>query len=115
VTTHDQQTAETARYKLGRITADDPDGYHRVMCPAVAAKIRCPLRPSSMVPDRQRPQILTPPQHPPACCGQQTLTVPPQVCAKTAQKHDYPSAAHRRSYTRRTAAERTFATAKDAM
>ena len=38
---------------------------------------------------------------------------PPEVCAKTAQKHDYPSAAHRRSYTRRTAAERTFATAKD--
>jgi hypothetical protein len=29
------------------------------------------------------------------------------------QKHDYPSAAHRRSYARRTGAERTFATAKD--
>ena len=113
VTTHDQQTAETARYKLGWITADDPDGYHRVMCPAVAGKIRCPLRPASMARDRQRPEILTPPQHPPACCAQQTLTVPPGVCAKTAQKHDYPSAAHRRSYTRRTAAERTFATAKD--
>jgi hypothetical protein len=28
-------------------------------------------------------------------------------------KHDYPSAAHRRSYARRTGAERTFATAKD--
>ena len=23
---HDQQTAETARYKLGRITSDDADG-----------------------------------------------------------------------------------------
>ena len=33
--------------------------------------------------------------------------------AKTAQKHDYPSAAHRRSYARRTGAERGFATAKD--
>ena len=32
---------------------------------------------------------------------------------QTAQKHDYPSAAHRKSYTRRTGAERTFATAKD--
>ena len=30
---HDAQTTETARYKLGRITSDDPDGYHRVMCP----------------------------------------------------------------------------------
>ncbi len=32
---------------------------------------------------------------------------------KTRQKHDYPSAAHRRSYARRTGAERTFSTAKD--
>jgi hypothetical protein len=63
--------------------------------------------------DRDRPEILTPPQHPPACCTQQTITVPPEVTAKTAQKHDYPSAAHRRSYARRTGAERGFATAKD--
>jgi hypothetical protein len=35
------------------------------------------------------------------------------VAAKTRQKHDYPSAAHRKSYARRTGAERTFATAKD--
>jgi hypothetical protein len=35
------------------------------------------------------------------------------VLAKTAQKHDYPSAAWRRSYARRTGAERGFATAKD--
>ncbi len=111
--THDRQTAEAARYKLGRITSDDPDGYHRVTCPAVAGKLRCPLRPQSMALDRQRPEILTPPQHPPTSCTQQTLTVPPQVHAKTAQKHDYPSAAHRRSYARRTAAERTFSTAKD--
>ena len=50
---------------------------------------------------------------PPACCDQQTLTVPPEVTAKTAQKHDHPSAAHRRSDARRTGAERGFATAKD--
>jgi hypothetical protein len=35
------------------------------------------------------------------------------VNAKTRQKHDYPSAAHRRSYARRTGAERGFATIKD--
>ena len=63
--------------------------------------------------DRQRPEILTPPEHPPDCCARQTLTVPPDVAAKTRQKHDYPSAAHRRSYARRTGAERTFSTAKD--
>jgi hypothetical protein len=113
VTAHDTRTAELARYKPGRITSDDPDGYHRVMCPAVMGKIRCPLRPASMTLDRDRPEILTLPGNPQACCTQQTLTVPPDVLAKTAQKHDYPSAAHRRSYTRRTGAERIFATIKD--
>jgi hypothetical protein len=110
---HDAKTAEAARYKLGRLTADDQDGYHRVQCPAAAGKIRCPLQPPSMTLDRDRPEILAPPEHPQACCTQQTVTVPPDVNAKSAQKHDYPSAAWRRSYARRSAAERSFATAKD--
>jgi hypothetical protein len=110
---HDAETAEAARYKLGRLTSDDADGYHRAACPAVAGKIRCPLRPASMALDRDRPEILTPPEDPQACCTQQTITVPPDVNAKTRQKHDYPSAAWRRSYARRTGAERGFATTKD--
>ena len=110
---HDAKTAEAARYKLGRLTRDDEDGYHRVQCPAATGKIRCPLRPSSMTLDRDRPEILTPPEHPQACCTQQTITIPAGVLAKTAQKHDYPSAAWRRSYARRSGAERGFATAKD--
>jgi len=109
----EHQTSELARHKLGRLTADDPDGYHRVQCPAATGKIRCPLRPASMRLDRDRPEILTPPEHPQTCCTQQTITVPPDVLAKTAQKHDYPSTAWRRSYARRTGAERGFATAKD--
>jgi hypothetical protein len=110
---HDTKTAEAARYKLGRLTAGDEDGYHRVQCPAAAGKIRCPLQPPSMTLSRDRPEILAPPEHPQACCAQQTITVPPDVLAKTAQKHDYPSAAWRRSYARRSGAERGFATAKD--
>jgi hypothetical protein len=110
---HDAKTAEAARYKLGRLTSDDEDGYHRVHCPAAAGKIRCPLRPPSMTLDRDRPEVLQPPEHPQACCTGKTITVPAGILAKTAQKHDYPSAAWRRSYSRRTAAERTFATAKD--
>jgi hypothetical protein len=110
---HDQQSAELARYKLGRHTADDADGYHRVTCPAAAGKIRCPLHPASMTLSRDRPEILTPPGHPAACCTQQTISVPPDVAAKTRQKHDYPTAAHRRSYARRTGSERTFSTIKD--
>ncbi len=111
--TPDRRARALADCKLGRLTADDADGYHRVQCPAVTGKIRCPLRAASMQLDRDRPEILQPPENPQACCTQQTLTVPPEVNAKTAQKHDYPSAAHRRSYARRTGAERGFATAKD--
>ena len=110
---HDQQAAELARHKLGRHTAGDAGGYHRITCPAVTGKIRCPLRPESMTLDRDRPEVLSPPEHPPACCIQQTITVGPDVAAKTRQKHDYPSPAWRRSYARRTAAERSFSTIKD--
>jgi hypothetical protein len=42
---HDARTAEAARHKLGRLTADDEDGCHRVQCPAAAGKIRCPCAP----------------------------------------------------------------------
>jgi hypothetical protein len=110
---HDTKTAEAARYKLGRLTAGDEDGYHRVQCPAAAGKIRCPLQPPSMTLSRDRPEILDPPEHPRACCAQKTITVPPDVLAKTAQNYDYPSAAWRHSYARRSGAERGFATAKD--
>jgi hypothetical protein len=113
IASHDQQAAELARHKLGRHTADDADGYHRVTCPATTGKIRCPHRPESMKLPRDRPEILTPPGHPPACCTQQTITVPPQIAAKTRQKHNYPSPQWRRSYQRRTAAERVNATIKD--
>jgi hypothetical protein len=44
VTEHDQQTAGLARHKPGQNSADDAGGYHRVMCPAVMGKTRCPLR-----------------------------------------------------------------------
>jgi hypothetical protein len=110
---HDQQATELARYKLSAITSHDPDGYHRAICPAAQGKLRCPLRPESMTLAHIRPQVLCPPEHPPTCCSQQTITVPATVNAKTAQKHDYPSPAHRASYNRRSGAERTFSTIKD--
>jgi hypothetical protein len=110
---HDQKAAELRRRRLGPITTCDADGYHRVACPAVGGKLRCPLRPSSMALDHTRPEVVSPPEHPPVCCSQQTITVPASVNAKTAQKHDYPSPGHRRSYARRSAAERAYATVKD--
>ena len=113
VAAHDQQAAELARHKLGRHSADDADGYHRVTCPATTGKIRCPLRPDSMTLSRDRPEILTPPGHPPACCTQQTITVPPGVAAKTRQKHDYPSPQWRRSYAAAHRRRAVNATIKD--
>src|SRR5260370_12426817 len=83
------------------------------MCQAVMGRIGCRPRRESMKLNGDRPEILPPPEHPPACCTQQTITIPPAVAAKPRQKHDYPSAAHRRSYARRTGSERTFSTIKD--
>ena len=113
VEAHDQKTAELSRYKLSRLSRDDADGYHRVGCPAVEGKLRCPLRPASMALSADRPEVFTPPEIPPRCCVQTSVTVPVSVNAMTAQKHDYPSQAWRRSYARRTAVERTFARGKD--
>ena len=113
VEAHDRLTAELSCYKLGRISADDADGYRRVMCPAVMGKCRCLLRTGSMELSFDRPQVICPPSQAPRCCLQKSLTVPPSVNAKTAQKHDYPSKAHRRSYARRTAVERSNSRVKD--
>jgi len=110
---HDERAAELARYKLGPISAQDTDGYHRVGCPALMGKVRCPLRASSMALSNTRPEIFAVPEHPPTCCVQQSVTVPPQVNAKTRQRHDYPSAAHRASYGRRSGAERANSRLKD--
>jgi len=110
---HDAHSAELQRYKLGKTSACDADGYHRVACPAVLSKVRCPVREASLALSFSRPEILTPPSHLPACCVQKTITVPPAVNAKTAQRHDYPSVAHRRSYARRSAVERSNARIKD--
>ncbi len=110
---HDTKAVELRRHRLGPIAGYDEDGYHRVGCPAARGKLRCPLRPDSMALERTRPEVISPPEHPPTCCSQRTITVPPSVNAKTAQKHDYPSPEHRRSYARRSAAERAYATVKD--
>ncbi len=111
---HEHRCAELARYRLSPVAAPDEDGYQRLCCPAVANKIRCLLKPASMKLSAERPSVLEPPARPLSrCCAQQTITVPPQVNEKTRQKHAYPSVAHARSYARRTAAERTYASLAD--
>ena len=110
---HDARCQELARYKFSAIAACDPDGYQRLSCPASAGKLRCSWKPASMVLRADRPSVLEPPEGGPRCCRQATITVPPQVNEKTRQAHDYPSAAHRASYGRRTAAERAYASLAD--
>jgi hypothetical protein len=110
---HDARSSELSHYKLGPICRQDADGYQRVACPATLGKLRCPLREDSMGLPFSRLEVLGPPEQPPSCCTKRTITVPPTVNAKTRQRHDYPSAAHRRSYSRRSAAERSNATVKD--
>jgi hypothetical protein len=83
------------------------------MCPASSGKVRCALKQSSMTRSFDHPTVLDPPDTPPRCCAQQTITVPPQVNEKTRQKHSFPSATHRSSYKRRTAAERSYASLCD--
>ena len=83
VAAHDKRNAELARYKLGPISAEDTEGYHRVMCPAAANKVRCPRRERSMTLPFDRPQIPAPPDPAPRCCTNATLSVPPEVNAKT--------------------------------
>jgi hypothetical protein len=62
IAVHDQTTAELAHYKLARLGADDQDGYHRVACPAVMGKLRCPRRPASMTLSHERPTVLSLPE-----------------------------------------------------
>lgn len=109
----DARFAEADRYRLGPIGQPDADGYRRHMCPAAAGKVRCALKPASLALPFDLPSVLEPPAHPPRCCTQVTITVGPQVNAKTRQRHGYPGPEHRRSYRRRTSAERAYASLSD--
>ncbi len=83
---HDDLSAELSCYKLGRVTNDDADGGHRRMCPALVGKVRCLRREDSMSLPLSRPEVLSQPEHPPACCTQRTVTVP--VAAFCARRED---------------------------
>jgi hypothetical protein len=110
---HDARFAELTRYRFSALSAPDADGYQRVVCPAAAGKVRCPHKAASLALSFEHPSVSQPPKEPPRCCAQVSITVPPQVNEKTRQKHDYAGPAHRASYARRTAAERTYASLAD--
>jgi len=105
---HEGLVQERARFKLGVIARPDRRATTRVMCPALLGKVRCPRRPESLSLDYTHPDIAVVPAGTPSCCVQKTLSVPVEIWAKTSQRIDYPSDAHRRSYARRVGAERTY-------
>lgn len=100
-------------YRLANKGRPDADGYRRYTCPATAGKVRCPLKPDSMALSLSKPMIIQPPDFPPLCCTQHTITVSPEVANKTRQKHDYNTSRWHISYARRVAAERGVSTIKD--
>jgi hypothetical protein len=113
IAAHDDRFVELMRYKFSALNAPDDDGYQRVVCPAAAGKVRCPHKAASLALSFEHPSVSHPPADPPRCCAQVSITVAPQVNEKTRQKHDYAGPAHRASYARRTAAERTYASLAD--
>ena len=111
---HDRKTSELARYKLGRLTADDPDGYHRVQCPAAMGKIRCPLRPASMTAGPGPARRSCSPRNIPRPAAHSRPSPSRRTCSPRPRRNTTtrprPGAA---PTARRTGAERGFATAKD--
>ena len=113
-TAHDQQTAERPGTSSGKSPLRTLTATTASCAPPSWARSAARYAPQSMALDRQRPEILTPPARParPAAPSRPSPSRP-RSAAKTTQKHDYPSNAHRQSYARRTGAERAFSTVKD--
>ena len=111
---HDQQSAELARHKLGKITSRRrrrlppghvPRGHGQDPLPAPPGLHDAGPRPAGDPhPARSTRRPAAPSRPSPS-----PRTWPPRPARSTTT----PPAAHRRSYARRTGAERTFSTAKD--
>jgi hypothetical protein len=76
---HDRACEELERYRFTRHTGPDTDGFERMMCPAAAGRVRCPLVEPSLTLGFGRPTVSEPPEHPPRCCLQRTGVAP---CAR---------------------------------
>lgn len=101
--------AQRELYALKRHARMDKDGYMRLMCPAAAGKLRCALVEASMQLPLTKPTAYDPPERAiDAVCQNSTITVPPDLLAKTYQKHRWGTPAWQTSYARRSVVERYF-------
>ena len=88
---HDARFAELMRYRFCGLSAQDHEGYRRVVCPRPrrarsAARTRRPPSPCHLT----TRACSRSPTELPRCCAQVSITVAPQVNEKTRQKHDHP-------------------------
>jgi len=95
-----KRIAARAEYRMKRKDGPDTDGYERLCCPASGPHPRlcCPLRPGSELPRDGRTPVLFPPQEPPRCCRQASVTIAPDVGAKHRQHLAYASKPWRSAY-----------------
>jgi hypothetical protein len=110
---YDRKVAQREDYAMVPHGNRDAAGYQRFMCPAAAGRVSCPLKSESIGLPHTFPSVTQPPKHPPACCTQGTITVPPTVSPKITQKLVYFTPEWRLTYRRRTAIERAFSDIKN--
>ncbi|MEU5417838.1 hypothetical protein [Streptomyces sp. NPDC020667] len=97
-----RRIAARAPFRLMAKQHPDAEGHQRLMCPASAGKLQCPLKPSSL---GTRPHLpLADPEPTPAgpqtVCRQHSITVEPQAGAQHRQDLDYGSPTWQQTYFR---------------
>lgn len=105
-------------YRLYPKQRPDTEGHQRLMCPAAAGKVLCPLKPALLARSAGRRLPLVDPEpspaDPPPICTQASITLPPEAGAKHAQDLSYGTAEWSRIYFRlRNAVEGTNGFIKD--
>ena len=61
---HDRSCAELEHYRFAPLARPDKEGYERVMCPAAAGKLRCPLVEASLNLSFSHPSVTRSPKQP---------------------------------------------------
>lgn len=108
-------------HALVRHNLPDENGMHRVMCPALAGKVGCPLRAGTVptaqtfrLPLIEKPPSASDPEGLPTCCTQKTVLVrPPEQVAKALQPVYWGSREWADLYGRRTYVEGSYGNRKN--
>lgn len=106
---------ERSSYAFRRTAGPNARGDERAECPAEAGKLRCPLKPTSLLFPAEMLTIGAPPDAAtaPACCTQRTVKIPAAADAKVRQRHIWGSPGWIRSFRRRTYVEGAFGNLKN--